>query len=284
MLLQKIGISHVKKPHYLLIAILATALFSCSDDSTIVDQAMPDLPLSFRDLTLSDYAFDTDSISIQPGVDKKPEDAVSLPLRLSVMVASGAGQSERSVQEVRCRVVADAGSSEKTSMILTGGNSVYTGSLTVPIRRGDVGSYRVIVEGKDDRGNAINPIFTTFTVLYGNNPPSFCGHSLPDTVEVPASGSRLLHLEICVTDSSGLGDIKRVFFNSYLPNGQGARDNPILMYDDGTRGDRIAGDGQFSRDVELPSTALKGTYRYEFYAYDLSKLQSDVLIHYLYVK
>lgn len=284
MLLQNFGVSHLKNTHFLFIALLAIACASCSDDSSITDQATPDLPLSFRDLVLSEYAFDTDSISIQPGVDKKPEDDVSLPLRVSVKVMGGAGQSERSVQEVRCRVVTDAGSSEKTTVILTGGNSAYAGSFVVPIHRGDVGSYRVLVEGQDDRGNAINPIFTTFNVVFGNNPPSFCGLSAPDTVELPTSGFRVLHLEICVRDASGLGDIKRVFFNSFKPNGEAARDNPYLMYDDGTHGDRVAGDGQFSIDVQLPFDSQKGTYRFEFYAYDLSKLQSNVVIHNVYVR
>jgi hypothetical protein len=274
----------LSKTSLILFTVLAVTLAACSEDTAVIDSASPDVPLSFKDLQLGAYVFDTDSISIRPGTDKKPEDPVTLAFRVSVSVARDARDTERTVQSVRCRVVTDAGSDEKFSDALQGGNDLYTASVAVPIRRGDVGDYRVIIDGTDSRGKPINPIFTKINVLFGNNPPAFCGITAPDTLDLPASGFIVVHIEACVTDPSGPGDIKRVFFNSFLPNGLPSIDNPFLTYDDGTHGDRVAGDGQYSLDVQLPSTAQKGTYRFEFFAIDLSKLQSKVVIHTLYVR
>ena len=263
---------------------LAVFFSSCSKDSSIIDSSAQDLPLSLKNLRLSAYAFDTDSISVTPGRDKKPEDPVTVSFHVSVQAAPVPGANPRSAQEVTCRVITDANAVEKTSAVLTGTGGQYTGDIALPIRRGDVGEYRVIVEGRDTQEIALNPVFTKIAVLNGNNPPSFCGLTAPDTVDLPTSGSTIIHLEICVSDRSGIEDVKRVFFNSYKPDGLGSNDNPIIMYDDGTHGDVIAKDGQFSRDVELPSTSQKGLYRFEFFAFDLGNLQSGVLIHNLVVQ
>ena len=269
----------------LFITVFGLLFASCSEDSSVIDSALPDVPLSFANLQLSAYTFDTDSISIQPGRTKKPDDPVTLVVRVSVTAVRGEQQGSRSATEVRCRVVTDAGSAEKATAVLPGANHAFADNVSIPIRRGDVGDYRVIIEGTDDRGNAMNPIFTKINVIYGNNPPTFCGLIAPDTVTRPASGFVVMHLEVCVTDVSGPGDIESVYFNTYREPEDSVTAANVSMYDNGTNGDRIAGDGQYSRDIQLPAEGMRDIfYRFQFYAIDRSNLQSNILRHRIYVR
>ena len=59
------------------------------------------------------------------------------------------------------------------------------------------------------------------------------------------------------------------------------------MYDDGSlivHGDAVAGDGWYSLRVELPPTAQRGEYDFEFRAVDFSNTTSNVVIHNMVVR
>jgi hypothetical protein len=133
--------------------------------------------------------------------------------------------------------------------------------------------------------NGLNNQVALSTFRYNNGQtniaPVISNLVAPDTV---ALGIDTVHIFISVdaSDSNGLNDIKNVFFNSFLPNGNPSSGNPFMMYDDGTNGDVTANDGTYSLIVALPpSGVLLGTYRWEFQAKDYGNKISNIIIHYV---
>ena len=119
---------------------------------------------------------------------------------------------------------------------------------------------------------------------YNNNiadvPPVVSNLMAPDTVTINTSDTTHIPLSIQVDDPNGIKDIEYVFFNSFLPSGNPSSQNPFLMFDDGTHGDAVAGDGIYSLVIGLPPAGVtKGTYRWEFQARDREKKTSNIIIH-----
>jgi hypothetical protein len=127
-----------------------------------------------------------------------------------------------------------------------------------------------------------NTSISRLRIIYGNQPPVLCCLEAPDTVAVPTAGKILIRLAVRVSDPSGLEDINRVEFNTFLPpDSRPAQGNPFPMYDDGTNGDDIPGDGLYTATVELVAGTTTGTYRFEFRALDFSNSLSNVIIHFM---
>jgi hypothetical protein len=128
---------------------------------------------------------------------------------------------------------------------------------------------------------------------YNNNiadlPPIVSNLVAPDTVSQLDTSKVIINISIAASDPNGAKDIQIVFYNSFLPNGNPSQQNPIIMYDDGTNGDAIAGDGIYSAIVQLPpKNAIPpvplGTFRWEFQAQDRGKKTSNVIIHNIVIK
>ncbi|MCW8804269.1 MAG: hypothetical protein OQK57_07725 [Ignavibacteriaceae bacterium] len=102
----------------------------------------------------------------------------------------------------------------------------------------------------------------------------------PDTVTL-GTDTTFIFVSVDASDNNGLNDIERVFFNSFLPNGNPSSGNPFIMYDDGTNGDITANDGTYSLVIILPPSGVTlGTYRWEFQAEDRGNKVSIPIIHY----
>ena len=129
--------------------------------------------------------------------------------------------------------------------------------------------------------------------IYNNNiadvPPFVSNLVAPDTVSQLDTSIVAINVSITASDPNGAKDIQIVFYNSFLPNGNPSQQNPIIMYDDGTHGDAIPGDGIYSATVQLPpKTAIPpvplGTFRWEFQAQDREKKTSNIIIHNIVIK
>ncbi len=148
------------------------------------------------------------------------------------------------------------------------------------------GTYQVDYYITDNSGTTKLAAINYFNFDNGqtNVAPVISNLAAPDTVSLGASTTPIL-LTVQVDDGNGLSDIQSVFFNSYLPpDGHPSSSNPFVMYDDGTNGDKVAGDGIYSLTIGLPPSASKGTYRFEFQAKDRSGALSNKIIHNLVVK
>jgi hypothetical protein len=104
---------------------------------------------------------------------------------------------------------------------------------------------------------------------------------VPDTVTI-GSDTTFIQVTLDVEDANSLNDIEFVWFDSYLPNGNPSLQNPIALFDDGTNGDLVPGDGTYSLIVILPPVGVtRGTFRWEFQAKDRGDKSSNIIIHFL---
>ena len=106
----------------------------------------------------------------------------------------------------------------------------------------------------------------------------------PDTVVV--NDTTVIFSSIEVLDQNGTNDILEVYFIVYRPEGT-TNGNKIQMFDNGNtseNGDLIAGDGIYSRLIQVDETNQKGTYRLEFQAEDRSGALSNIINHYVLIQ
>lgn len=109
-----------------------------------------------------------------------------------------------------------------------------------------------------------------------NHPPRIVNVDVPDSIQRPASGTRLIPFRMTVTDSDGLGDIDTVTFVNTSSS------NPLAftMFDSGDlslHGDLIANDGIYSRIVSIDAPTSTGVKAFRFEAVDKSGAR-DVVI------
>ncbi len=256
----------------------SVAMQSCSDNSDVIDPSPAESTALLRDLRLSEYVINTDTVDVDPGTDKSPDDPITIHLDVTVRVVENSD-----LMSLTCTVLVD-GRSEKIAeapMEETATADTYQVSLDIKRKRGDVGDYRVEVNGVDGGGLSTNTAISKLKLFYGSGPPVLSDLSAPDTITRPQSGKLLVTLSVRVTDPSGPQDIKIVFFNTFLPDGRPSSGNPFEMYDSGSSddGDEIAGDGIYSTKIELLPDTEPGPYRFEFRAVDYSNLSSNVITH-----
>lgn len=144
------------------------------------------------------------------------------------------------------------------------------------------GNYQIKYYLTDYNGNTSTFAMNSFSYNNGLNSPAPVISNLvcPDTAQIGKANDTLF-VSVFVQDSIGLWDIASVFFNSFIPpNGQASSTNPIPLHDDGTYGDKVAGDGLYSTYIILPPSGVtKGTYRFEFQAKSFNGKLSNKIIH-----
>jgi len=113
----------------------------------------------------------------------------------------------------------------------------------------------------------------------------------PDTVVV--TDTTVIFTSVEAMDSNGTSDIVDVYFVVYKPDST-TNNVKILMFDDGsccpipplnqTSGDVTAGDGIYSRKIEVNENNDKGTYRFEFQAEDRLGDLSNIINHFVLIQ
>lgn len=162
------------------------------------------------------------------------------------------------------------------------GDGVFGQTLT-PARFGcKVGLYSFVFRAVDTANGVSAAEIKTIPVnlLKENNlPPRLAGLQAPSTISRNVTPNTYV-LSVQVSDPNAPCDkISRVFFNTFLPNGNPSSGNPFLMRDDGQQGDAAAGDGRYSLTIQISSQNATGNYRFEFQAQDQKGALSDKLIH-----
>jgi len=147
-----------------------------------------------------------------------------------------------------------------------------------------VGNYKIeyFVIDKFDKTKLIAVHNFTYDNGQSNIAPEISNLVMSDVIQ---AGETIL-FSVEVADSNGLNDIDFVFYETYNPDGvkvvnsQGISQFP--MFDDGNtqeNGDVNGNDGKYTVILTFPSTAQKGTWRFEFQARDRGKKLSDKIIH-----
>lgn len=266
-----------------LLAAVLLLLGACSDDSAVVDSTLSESAILLTGMRLSHYSVDTDTIDVQSGQDKSADDAITIPFDIHVTVLN-----DSRLSSLRYVISEDGRSSTlaEGALASSGVAGEWTAAVSFPRKRGDVGDYRIEIRGVDDAGMAANTAQAKLRVLFGSKPPEIVGVFAPDTVELQPE-TIVLTISAEVRDASGQADIKQVYFRSFLPDGRpGNNGRPIDMFDDGQpgNGDDVAGDGIYSRKVQMPPDTPVGEFRFEFRALDFSGLSSNTVVHKLTVR
>ncbi len=144
------------------------------------------------------------------------------------------------------------------------------------------GTYQIKFYVTDINGNTETVSMHSLQYSNGQNNPAPVISNLicPDSAKI-GTQSDTLFVSVQVQDSVGLWDVASVFFNSFIPpDGHASSQNPIPLHDDGTYGDKLAGDGIYSSYIILPPQGVtKGTYRFEFQAKNFGGKLSNKIIH-----
>jgi len=166
-------------------------------------------------------------------------------------------------------------SSSRHTITLQGSDTLtFSESLRFTITRSDWGNFRIecsIHSGSGRTGEGFN---TTLFVTRQNSKPIIRSITAPDTIIRPTSGYQLLFFATAVTDSDGYSDIQNVSLKRISPT----ETDDIYLFDDGLTsldGDKVAGDGTFSRILSIDSNARLGDQVFLFRATDKSGAISD---------
>ncbi len=106
----------------------------------------------------------------------------------------------------------------------------------------------------------------------------------PDTLVVTAA--TVIFTSLDASDPNGQNDIEMVYFIVYKPDGttNGAK---VELFDDGdteNSGDLVAGDGTYSRLIQVDETNDKGLYTFEFQAKDRGGKLSNTIDHFVLIQ
>jgi len=110
-----------------------------------------------------------------------------------------------------------------------------------------------------------------------NFPPVVSSLSAPQTISRNRVPNTYV-LSIQAADPNCFTDLRRVFFNTFLPNGNASSGNPFTMRDDGKEGDALAGDARYSLTIQITPQNAAGIYRFEFQAEDKKGALSNKII------
>ena len=226
--------------------------------------------------------------------------AVEQDYLITCLVSDAKGQSD--ITLVTCDISLSTSHTPFFSDTLaddgTGGDAVaadslYSFILSSNFSNGKVRTYYLYFNVYDSAGNQGSMVQKILrTVNSTNEPPIISTLVAPDTMYIPPIDVIQVLLTLDVSDAQGLADIRKVFFNSYKPDGSPASGNPFDMLDDGgivyasgfSSGDKAANDGTYSLKINLTSDNKKGTYRFLFEAVDYSNAKSNQIIHYIVVE
>jgi hypothetical protein len=150
-----------------------------------------------------------------------------------------------------------------------------------------IGNYRIIFTVTGVEGISKQAAVSNFYFNNGqdNLPPVISNTVVePDTVIV--TQPTVIFTSVEAEDPNGLNDIDEIYFIVYRPDGT-TNNAKVFLLDDGDtqqHGDLIAGDGIFSRLIQVDENNAKGTYRFEFQAKDRSGELSNVLNHFVLIQ
>ena len=196
--------------------------------------------------------------------------------------------SSQSIKAVYVSVLDPSGNTFAHIEMKNIGDSVY--SAEIPFSENDLkGSYdlrfTILI------GNSAEKVFARATIYFINHlkdtPPVLSNLTMPDTVAIGVS----FVFSVQASDSNGLSDISKVYYELYNPNGQKMKNQQGISQfplsdngDKNTTGDEKAGDGIFTQKLYFPQGQPTGKWKFDFTAVDRSDSLSNTITHFLEVK
>jgi hypothetical protein len=153
-------------------------------------------------------------------------------------------------------------------------------------RANPIGNYTVRFSAIGIEGTAKQVALGSFQFNNGqeNLPPEISNTVIdPDTAVV--NDTTIIFTSVEAMDPNGASDILEVYFIVYRPDGT-TNNSKVLLFDDGKpeNGDVLAGDGIYSRLIQVNQNNQKGTYRFEFRAKDRLGDLSNIINHFVLIQ
>ena len=153
-------------------------------------------------------------------------------------------------------------------------------------RANPIGNYTVRFSAIGIEGTAKQVALGSFQFNNGqeNLPPEISNTVIdPDTAVV--NDTTIIFTSVEAMDPNGANDILEIYFIVYRPDGT-TNNSKVLLFDDGKpeNGDVLAGDGIYSRLIQVNQNNQKGTYRFEFRAKDRLGDLSNILNHFVLIQ
>jgi hypothetical protein len=276
-----------KQFNYLIIFLFTVLFISCEKDkfSTFDVNVSPPYLYSGK---LDKYFIDSDSIRVNGNFSIY--DTITITNRIIVHVESPNGLSE--IKSLNYSIFSpDVFSTITEGLLIDNGlegdsianDGIYSAILSFRIPRVLIGLFSVRVRATDRNGLRSNELRIVFNIQREGKAPIISNLSAPDTVALPTSGSKIITMNVAVSDSNGLADIRVVYFRSLDASDSTKK---YYLFDNGnvaSYGDTLADDGIYSIKVELPYNMTAKPYRFEFQAKDFTGLLSNKILHTLYV-
>jgi hypothetical protein len=163
---------------------------------------------------------------------------------------------------------------------LKANDGVFSGDIEFQIQRATIGTFSLNVWSESTTGYKSNTFMLPIQIIRLNRPPVLSHLIMDSLISLKDLNQKYLQIIITANDPDGQKDVRMVYFNTFKPDGSPSSGNPFYLYDDGAAngasGDLLAGDGNYSLKVGLPSAV--GIYRFEFHAVDRSNDTSNVII------
>lgn len=200
---------------------------------------------------------------------------IRIPLTFSVRVADEDRDVEQIGYVVRLPVADTAVVARGTLAIPSAGRYERTTELLLP--RGTTGPYTLTVFAIDAAGHLSNQVRGLIEYTAEAAPPVLEAVEAPDVVVRPSAGqpARVLEIVAVVSDPDGLSNVSSVVFWNVTNPAQ-----TIELFDDGQftgSGDQEAGDGRYTRRIQITSDNQPGTNTFHFQATDRAGLKSNVV-------
>ncbi len=217
-------------------------------------------------VSISPDTINTDLI----GTQRSPNDTLSILFNIQAMVVDADGES--SISSVPFSVVnTHTQATLAQGFLMDNGispdaksnDSLFTGSVTVPLQRSFIGNLNVVIQGESTRGYLSSSLITPVVILRADHAPRIDSVVIPDTVHVTQTSS--MTMTAYPSDSDGIGDISGVY--------QYTQTNTYRLTDNG--------DGSYSRTITWSAAnfppSFSYSYVYNFVAYDYSGKASSAV-------
>lgn len=264
----------------LFVSILVLFVFNACDEipSEVVDSADPDFRVLAVNAPTEFINTSTDSV-LTTSISFENTSTISA-VWFNIVTEDGSATLKQRV------AMTDDGNS--TNGDNKAGDGIYTGKTI--LGSSVAGGTYVIdyyaennVRAGSDKVQLVSSHTLQFISSTENVAPVLSELTAPDSVEVQDPKSLIL-LQVKATDENGLVDIENVSFVVISPDA--TTSNPIKMLDDGKteNGDNTAGDGIYSRIIEVTPSNTKGDYTFKFTAEDRSGALSNTITHTITIK
>ena len=237
------------------------------DESDIIS------PISFKSIEISEIEYspkeiNSDTIFVNGKIS--PSDEITIDLKISFKSSSLTKPNDFKISVYENNTNSTLYSTYDTKTLINGNSTIHQTELKFKFLRSFIGKLFLNISSPNSNSHIL-PI----NIYRGNVAPEILTITLADSIKLNDK-TQIVPIYVSVKDDNGLSDIKNVKFNSIrLPDSTTIRGIFELFDDGGLNGDPsnidvTPGDGIYSLAIQLPSTTIRATYRFQFYATDKS--------------